>query len=289
MSSSAVNATAVTTTSSPDKDASNQQQPPKDFDNLQLTLRQKFGVLGDLWLAIKVSFIPTILSIIRNPTLLFSPSKIKKQIFANVWKHGFGNDVDESKSDLKRELITRNACGVVVDVGSGHGHTLRYLDQSRVNQVIAVEPNEEMWKYIKEEAGKVGISTRILEGGVEGLMEMEQGRVGENSVDTVVCVLTLCSVGSDNLEKCCKILYDVLKPGGTCLVIEHIRSKYKQVVFWQRFWNPIWSFWFDGCKLDVASIDALTAAGPWTSIDIKPMEGAQPTDICGGVFGVFVK
>ncbi|KAJ3314231.1 hypothetical protein HDU76_002463 [Blyttiomyces sp. JEL0837] len=159
---------------------------------------------------------------------------MKKQIFANVWKHGFGNGVDESKSGVKKELITRNATGIVVDVGSGHGHTLRYLDKSKVKEVIAVEPNEEMWQHINKEAEKVGISARIFEGGIEGLLEEGDGvGVGRNAVDTVVCVLTLCSVGNDNLEKCCKILYDVLKPGGTCLVIEHVRSKYKQVVYWQ--------------------------------------------------------
>ncbi|KAJ3332321.1 hypothetical protein HDU76_000601, partial [Blyttiomyces sp. JEL0837] len=121
-----------------------------------------------------------------------------------------------SKSGLKRELITRNGGGVV-DVGSGHRHTLRYLDKSKVNEVIAVETNEEMWKYIKDEAGKVGIVTRegVLKDCCDGV-----GVAGENSVDTVVCVLTLISVRSDNLEKYCK--------NGNCLVIGHVRSKYKQ-------------------------------------------------------------
>lgn len=69
------------------------------------------------------------------------------------------------------------------------------------------------------------------------------------SVDTIVSVLTLCSVPEPQ-KNISRLVRDVLKPGGQLLIYEHVLSKRKDVAWWQRFWAPVWALAFDGCRLD---------------------------------------
>jgi hypothetical protein len=46
------------------------------------------------------------------------------------------------------------------------------------------------------------------------------------------------------------LVTDVLKPGGQFLFYEHVLSHREDVAWWQRFWTPLWTLGFDGCRLD---------------------------------------
>lgn len=66
------------------------------------------------------------------------------------------------------------------------------------------------------------------------------------AVDTIVSVLTLCSVPNPELT-ITSLVRDVLKPGGVLLYFEHVRSPRDDVAWWQKL---LWQLAFGGCKLD---------------------------------------
>jgi SAM-dependent methyltransferase len=134
----------------------------------------------------------------------------------------------------------------------GHGHTLHYLDHKRVTKYIALEPNALMHPHIRSLANSLGYSEsagslQILSCGAEEITSW----IPVHSVDTMISILTLCTVS--DLQKTVNELVLALKPGGTFLFYEHVLSPRADVRWWQKFWTPMWSVVFDGCRLDRAT------------------------------------
>jgi hypothetical protein len=75
------------------------------------------------------------------------------------------------------------------------------------------------------------------------------GNGGQTSVDTLISILTLCSVPSPETTAS-SVVRDVLRPGGQLLFYEHVLSHRSDVAWWQRFWAPLWGAFMDGCRID---------------------------------------
>jgi hypothetical protein len=90
----------------------------------------------------------------------------------------------------------------------------------------------------------------ILGCGAEDISAVLAGLDGkEHTVDTLISILTLCSVPSP--QRTLRSLIEcLLKMGGQFLFYEHVLSDRADVAWWQRLWTPIWSTVFDGCRLD---------------------------------------
>ncbi|KAJ3284222.1 hypothetical protein HDU79_008388 [Rhizoclosmatium sp. JEL0117] len=217
----------------------------------KMTFSDKYGIIWDMLTALKISLLPTLFALLQSPSLLFSPRKVQGVLMANIWANGFGDGVNDSNRDLKTRIITPNAKGVVLDVGAGHGHTIRFLDKSKVTKYVALEPNVSMHPRIYEEAGKYGVPVEVLGCGINELSDVAQ------RFDSVVCVLTLCSV--PDVHRAAKTLHSVLKEGGCLIVYEHVKSGVKEVQWWQRVWEPVWGLLFDQCRLTVDSVKVLNS------------------------------
>lgn len=71
--------------------------------------------LGYLWVwALR----PFASAIFARPSLLLRPKSFKELWLSILWKP-LGEGIDERQSTRKRALITPNAVGVVLDIGSG--------------------------------------------------------------------------------------------------------------------------------------------------------------------------
>jgi SAM-dependent methyltransferase len=128
-----------------------------------------------------------------------------------------------------------------------------------------------------ESDGSILILTCGAEDSVSILSALEN-----QQVDTIISVLTLCSV--PNPEKTVhNLVRDVLKSGGKFLFYEHVLSPREDVAWWQRFWAPVWQVAFDGCRMDRPShlfFDRLqvdvdgTKSSPWKEARLwgKPEE-----------------
>ncbi|KDR71540.1 hypothetical protein GALMADRAFT_159374 [Galerina marginata CBS 339.88] len=209
----------------------------------------------------------TLKAVFYNPRLLFQPAALSRIFLGHVWLV-MGEPMDMNSSGVKDSLITPNAVGVVLDIGAGHGHTVKYLNRAVVTKYIALEPNVGMHTHIRTHANAAGFHESdatliILSHGAEDTQSIlsslhkslpkdaytSHGGKLIQPVDTVVSVRTLCTVPSPQ-KTIANLVRDILKPGGKFLIYEHVLSELKDVAWWQRFWTPVWSSVFDGCKLD---------------------------------------
>ncbi|KAI0660195.1 S-adenosyl-L-methionine-dependent methyltransferase [Cubamyces menziesii] len=233
-------------------------------------------IVGQLWFSLRIAFFPTLKAICKSPSLLLRPRDISRIVMAQVWKP-FGNGLDENGRSVKQSLIPPNARGVVLDIGAGHGHTALYLDPAKVTKYVALEPNQLMHPEIRSRAATRGFSEAsgnclILPYGAEETALITSALGGLHQVDTLISVLTICSI-PDPERSLAALVDEVLKPGGTFVFYEHVLSHRADVAWWQRFWTPVWKLEFDGCRLDrpthkwVQNLDAWEEGSVWTPED----------------------
>ncbi|THH30458.1 hypothetical protein EUX98_g3738 [Antrodiella citrinella] len=254
-----------------------------------MKLTNAFGLLADFWLAIRAAFIPTVNDVFNTPSLLFSPSLVSKRFMAYVWV-AFADSTDDAGRAVKFGLITPHAHGVVLDIGAGHGHTVHYLDRQKVTQYVALEPNTRMHSHIRTRANAAGFvepdgSLAILSYGAQDTARIAAAL---GPVDTIVSVLTLCSVPEPE-RTLHNLVGDVLKAGGTLLFYEHVRNPREDVAWWQRFWTPMWQTAFDGCKLDRATHVWIDAMPVWETKKVWGKDGEDFESLFWHRAGRFVK
>ncbi|TDL23366.1 hypothetical protein BD410DRAFT_746760 [Rickenella mellea] len=250
-----------------------------------------FGLFGQLRFAIQVSTIPTLRVVFREPSLLLRPRTISRLFMAKAWE-SFGHFCDMNGRADKEALLTPNAYGVVLDLGAGHGHTVNYLDHSRVSKYIALEPNTFMHEHIRKMAEAAGYSEEagslvILSCGAEDIPTIIR-ETGRHGVDSLVSVLTLCSV-PDPAITIHDLVEKILKPGGKFLFYEHVRSPQKDVVWLQNIWSPIWSTFFDGCSLGRDTVKYINDAGRWSMKDTVEKVDEDPENLFWHEAGKYVK
>ncbi|KAI3608038.1 phospholipid methyltransferase [Moniliophthora roreri] len=208
-------------------------------------------IIPEMARAVRLALLPTLRDVWQDPTLLIRVSRI---FMAYVWT-GFADATDEGGKPVKEGLITPNAHGVVLELGAGHGHTVNYLDHSRVKTYVALEPNALMHPLIRQKANDAGYtesdgSLIILSCSAEDVTSiLKLVDRGSHPVDTIISILTLCTIPAPE-QTMQKLVRDVLRPGGQVLFYEHVLSPRHDVAWWQRFWAPIWEVLFDGCRLD---------------------------------------
>ncbi|THU98989.1 hypothetical protein K435DRAFT_777179 [Dendrothele bispora CBS 962.96] len=233
-----------------------------------MKLSNIFGILLHMIEHVQIALIPTLKDIYKNPYLIFHPSH---PFFTNVWAV-IGPGIDERETEMKRALVYPHARGVVLDLGAGLGHIIKYLDRSKVTKYIALEPNICMHSEIRSKASSYGFTesngnfllisssasdiSSILFRLSTSVENEEKSRshsalgimIEDIRVDTIITIRSACSFPSPE-KTLTRLAKDVLKPGGEFLFVEHVLSERKDVAWWQRFWSPLWEV-FAGCRLD---------------------------------------
>lgn len=219
----------------------------------------------DIWAAISAGFLLTLKQVLQRPSLLLEPSNLSNAFFAHAWVI-FSPGADKGGREVKKSLLPQ-AKGVVLDLGAGHGVTCTYFEPGTVTKYVAVEPNVDMHGQIRETAKARGFEGRLgnlvvlgCGAGDVGLINSALG--GEQQVDTIISVLTLCCVPEP--QQAIQELCDrVLKPGGQFMFYEHVLSRREDVAKWQRLWTPIWSFVFNGCLLNCPTDRWISGLNVW--------------------------
>ncbi|QHG19060.1 class I SAM-dependent methyltransferase [Nostoc sp. ATCC 53789] len=189
-----------------------------------------------------------------NPIIGDSPN----QIYANFGKRFFAWMMAQSSStydnivgERKRSLFA-NLQGKVLEIGPGTGPNLPYYPKDI--HWIGIEPNPHMHSYLQKQAKKLGLNIDLRIGNAEWL------DAEDNSIDTVVSTLVLCSV--PNIDYTLQAILRVLKPGGRFLFIEHVAAPKGTVLRQvQSAIRPIWKVIGDGCHPDRETLIALENAG----------------------------
>ncbi|KAF8595532.1 S-adenosyl-L-methionine-dependent methyltransferase [Ceratobasidium sp. AG-I] len=251
-----------------------------------------FDIIPRYLEVVQLGLFPTLRTVLKQPSLLVHPSSLSRLFFSYVWGT-LGPGIDANAHAWKQPLLYPHASGVVLDVGAGHGHAMKYLDKTKVTKYVAVEPNLWMHEKIREMARACGFNEEkgevvVLGCGAEDIERIYAAIGGDGKVDTIVSLLTLCSVKEP--PKAIGRLSTVLKEGGQLLWCEHVSSPFSDVRIWQRLFSPIWGLAFDGCRLGQNTVEMLQSAGPWSTVEMWDMPGEVKSNnlLCHKI-GRFVK
>ena len=156
----------------------------------------------------------------------------------------------------ERDQLLSRAKGVVLEVGAGTGTSFQCY-QDDVSRVVALEPDA----GVMQRAGSLLRRLPDMQRDKVKLMIADAMNIplANNSVDTVVCFLVLCSVAKP--EQALAEIYRVLKPGGQLLFFEHVLSDNVAVQRWQHRLNPFWHRCAGGCQLNRETEAIIAQAG----------------------------
>lgn len=169
--------------------------------------------------------------------------------FAALYDRGLKATEEAGLREMRREVLA-GASGRTLDVGAGTGVNLGLFPDA-VTELVLAEPDPHMVKRLRRRLEESGAGAEVVEAPAERLPFADSG------FDTAVFTLVLCTV-PDPAAALAEVAR-VLRPGGTMLFLEHVRSRRPALARWQdRFERP-WRFLGDGCHCNrdtVATIEA---------------------------------
>jgi len=156
----------------------------------------------------------------------------------------------------ERELLLQHAEGLVLEVGSGTGTSFHCYPDT-VSRLYALEPDAAVMQRAANTLADMLVEKRqkieLISGDAMAIP------LADNSCDTVVCFLVLCSV-PDPIKVLAEI-GRVLKPGGRLLFFEHVLSDSETVERWQHRLNPLWQSCAGGCQLNRETAKLIEGVG----------------------------
>jgi len=148
-----------------------------------------------------------------------------------------------------REWVCSRASGAVLEIAVGTGRNLPYYPSDVTLTGIDLSPA--MLDRARATAHQLGREVDLRVGDAQSLAFPDE------SFDTVVCTLSLCSIPDDG--KAVREVRRVLRPGGHFLFLEHVRSPVLPVRTVQRIWD-VFSVRLEGDHLLREPLDQLRAA-----------------------------
>ncbi len=151
----------------------------------------------------------------------------------------------------RAELLSR-AAGRTIELGAGTGLNIEHYPEA-VTELVLTEPHAQMAKQLRERVRISPLEAEVIEVPAESLP------VADDSFDTVVLTLVLCTV--PNPEAALGEVERVLRPGGTVLFLEHVRSEDPSVARWQDRLHRPWRFIGHGCNCNRDTLATIDATG----------------------------
>ena len=169
--------------------------------------------------------------------------------FAAVWDWASKHEPAREKKARRRTLS--GVHGDVLELGVGVGTNWEYLPEG-VNYV-AIDPDPYMIERARRHASEQGREVDIRQAPAEELP------FADDSFDTVVTTLTLCSV--QDLQRSFAEVRRVLRPGGEFRFWEHVRPEGRVSGKLADFITPAWRRIGAGCHPNRRTVEELRSAG----------------------------
>jgi len=115
-----------------------------------------------------------------------------------------------------REWVCSRARGRVLEIAVGTGRNLPFYRPDVT--ITGIELSTEMLAIARKRAADLGRAADLREGDAQRLP------FAEGSFDTVLCALSLCTIPDPAVA--IAEMWRVLTPGGTLLLVDHIRSSF---------------------------------------------------------------
>jgi ubiquinone/menaquinone biosynthesis C-methylase UbiE len=174
------------------------------------------------------------------------------RLFAAVYDPLMSASEKAGLRDLRHGLLAE-ASGRVLELGAGTGLNAAHYPAA-LDRLVLTEPEPPMAKRLRAKVAELGrADVEIVEAGADALP------FPDDSFDTVVCTLVLCTVPS--VGAALSEIRRVLAPGGRLLFLEHIRNPEPKRARTQDRWNPIQKRIAGGCNCNRPTPDLLRNAG----------------------------
>ena len=185
---------------------------------------------------------------------------VRGRIMAAVYDRLAAASEREGMADRRRDLLAA-AHGRVLEIGAGTGLNLEHYPDT-IDELRLIEPDRAMARKLAARMERRGVRARIVDASAEKLP------FGDGSFDTIVCTLVLCTVGDPSAGL--RELRRVLRPGGSFLFLEHVRSGDARTARRQDRLNPIWRFVGNGCNCNRQTLGLIEA-----EFSIEEVEDAE--------------
>jgi ubiquinone/menaquinone biosynthesis C-methylase UbiE len=159
---------------------------------------------------------------------------------------------EKSGLSKKRDRLLEAARGEVLEIGAGTGLNLAHYP-SGLDRLVLTEPEEHKAALLLKKAADLDIEAEFVRASAEALP------FDDDSFDTIVATLVFCTVAEP--EQAIAELKRVLRPGGSWLFIEHIRSDRPAVGRIQDSIRRPWAAVADGCQCNRRTIEMIEAGG----------------------------
>src|SRR5437016_3098075 len=123
-----------------------------------------------------------------------------------------------------RKALLGPVRGRVIEIGGGTGANLPFYSEG-VEELVITEPEEPMARRLERKLADHRLPVRVVRAPAEKLP------LDDGSFDFAVSTLVLCTV--DDPEQALGEIRRLLKPDGTLLFIEHVRSDDPRLARWQ--------------------------------------------------------
>jgi ubiquinone/menaquinone biosynthesis C-methylase UbiE len=153
------------------------------------------------------------------------------RFFANYYERTSRSGGEERFMKPLRQEVTGLAHGRVLEIGAGNGLNFAFYHPDRVERVEAIEPDSVMLGYARKRASTAPVLVNLVQAPVENLPFPDE------SFESAVATLVFCSV-NDPLRGLSEVRR-VLKPGGTLLMVEHVRARGAITATMQNIVTPI--------------------------------------------------
>ncbi|MBN1524380.1 MAG: class I SAM-dependent methyltransferase [Spirochaetales bacterium] len=149
----------------------------------------------------------------------------------------------------RSRLVTR-ARGDVLEIGAGSGVNFAYYNKQRIRSLTVTDLDPD--PVLRRKMKKYGFNNPVA-------AEIDALPFSDNSFDTVVMTLVLCSVPDP--QKAVREIQRVLRPGGEFIFIEHVASCSRKVKGLQHAVTPAWKRISGNCHLDRDSVKTIQDQG----------------------------
>ena len=159
---------------------------------------------------------------------------------------------EKSGLSKKRDRLLEAASGEVLEIGAGTGLNLAHYPAG-LDRLVVSEPEHHKAELLLKKAGDLDLDAEFVRASAEALP------FEDDSFDTVVSTLVFCTVGEP--EAAIAEVKRVLRPDGSWLFIEHVRSDRPAIGRIQdRIARP-WAKLADGCQCNRRTIEMIEAGG----------------------------
>lgn len=171
------------------------------------------------------------------------------RIFAAGYEH-FTRSAERGGLRDERKRLLADLSGHVLEIGPGPGLNFPYYPDA-VTELTLAEPEDAMADKLEKRFAGSGRSGRVVRAPAQDLP------LPGDAADHVVATFVLCTVPDpdDALAE----IRRVLKPGGTFVFMEHVRSSDPGLAAWQDRLAPAWRRFGHGCHCNRRTAETIDA------------------------------